>query len=166
MAPVHRFGGGALICRGGVFGVSVGEAEEVILVQVHDDQLVRGSQVHGHLGELLVKVTSVSTAPLQVVRVMEERRERKQGGGEGNKEEDGMNRMGEKRKHQLRERIGRKTGVRSTGSERLRLLKSIRATIRHMVLHRDGMERRRNASSTCRNYVSDKSVVKKELCIF
>lgn len=62
--------GRALICRSIVFGVCVGEAEEVILVQVHDDQLVGRSQVHWHLGKLLVKVTSVTTAPLQVWRVM------------------------------------------------------------------------------------------------
>lgn len=62
--------GPTLICRSSVFGVGVGEAEEVVLVQVHDDQLVGGSQVHWHLGELLVKVTSVTTAPLQVWRVM------------------------------------------------------------------------------------------------
>lgn len=49
-----------------VFGVSVGEAEEVVLVQVHDDQLVCRRQVHRHLGELLVKVTGVPTVPLQV----------------------------------------------------------------------------------------------------
>lgn len=66
--------GRMLICRGCVLGVSVGEAQEVVLVQVHDDQLVRWSQVHWHLGEFLVKVTSVSTAPLQVWRVMAERR--------------------------------------------------------------------------------------------
>lgn len=60
-----------LICRSSIFRVSVGEAEEVVLVQVHDDQLVGRSQVHWHLGELFIKVTSVTTAPLQVWRVME-----------------------------------------------------------------------------------------------
>lgn len=64
--------GRTLICRSRVLRVSVGEAEEVVLVQVHDDQLVCWSQVHWHLGEFLVKVTSVSTAPLQVWRVMAE----------------------------------------------------------------------------------------------
>lgn len=67
-APVRV--GPTLICRSGVVGVGVGEAKEVVLVQVHDDQLVGRSQVHRHLGELLVKVTSVATAPLQVWRVM------------------------------------------------------------------------------------------------
>lgn len=71
--PVHQFGSERmLICRSCVLGVSVGEAEEVVLVQVHDDQLVRWSQVHWHLGEFLVKVTSVSTAPLRVWQVMAE----------------------------------------------------------------------------------------------
>lgn len=55
-----------LICRSHIFRVSVGEAEEVVLVQVHDDELVCWRQVHRHLGELLVKVTGVPTVPLQV----------------------------------------------------------------------------------------------------
>lgn len=55
-----------LICRSHIFGVSEGEAEEVVLVQVHDDKLVGRRQVHRHLGELLVKVTGVPTVPLQV----------------------------------------------------------------------------------------------------
>lgn len=43
-----------------VFGVGVGEALELVLVQVHDEQLVCGSQLHRHLGELLVKVAHVT----------------------------------------------------------------------------------------------------------
>lgn len=55
-----------LICRCYIFRVGVGEAKELVLVQVHDDELVRRRQIHGHLGELLVKVAGVSTVPLQV----------------------------------------------------------------------------------------------------
>lgn len=82
-----------LICRSRVLGVSVGEAEKVVLVQVHDDQLVCGSQVHWHLGEFLVKVTSVSTVPLQVWRVMAEG-----GTGQQRSEKNGMNQMGKEEK--------------------------------------------------------------------
>lgn len=56
----------ALICRCYIFRVGVGEAEELVLVQVHDDELVRRRQIRGHLGELLVKVARVSAAPLRV----------------------------------------------------------------------------------------------------
>lgn len=55
-----------LICGCYIFRVGVGEAEEVVLVQVHDDELVRRRQIHGHLGELLVKVAGISAVPLQV----------------------------------------------------------------------------------------------------
>lgn len=55
-----------LIGRSNIFRVGVGEAEEIVLVQVHDDKLVCWSQVHWHLGELLVKVASVPTVPLQM----------------------------------------------------------------------------------------------------
>lgn len=41
-------------------GVGVGEALKLVLVQVHDEELVRGRQLHGHLGELLVKVADVA----------------------------------------------------------------------------------------------------------
>lgn len=104
--------GRMLICRSRILGVSVGEAEEVILVQVHDDQLVRWSQIHWHLGEFLVKVTSVSTAPLQVWRVMVER------DGQDNKVWRRMEwiKWEKKRKHQLSESVGRKTSFHSTGS--------------------------------------------------
>lgn len=54
-----------LICRSHVFRVGEGEAEELVLVQVHYDKFVRRRQVDGHLGELLVKVASVPTVPLQ-----------------------------------------------------------------------------------------------------
>lgn len=36
------------------------------MVQVHDDKLVCWGQIHWHLGELFVKVTSVPSVPLQV----------------------------------------------------------------------------------------------------
>ena len=55
-----------LICGSHIFRVGVGEAEEVVLVQVHDDELVRRRQVRRHLGELLVKVAGVPAVPLQV----------------------------------------------------------------------------------------------------
>lgn len=55
----------ALISRSLIFRVGEGEAEEVILVQVHDDQFVRRRQVHRHLGEFFVKVARVPAAPLQ-----------------------------------------------------------------------------------------------------
>lgn len=42
------------------FWVGVGEALELILVQVHDEELVRGRQLHHHLGELLVEVADVA----------------------------------------------------------------------------------------------------------
>lgn len=55
-----------MLIRSHIFRVGVGEAEELILIQVHDDKLVRWRQVHRHLGELLVKVAGVSTVSLQV----------------------------------------------------------------------------------------------------
>lgn len=55
-----------LVWRSHIFGVGVGEAEEVVLIQVHDDELVCWRQVYGHLGELLVEVAGVPTVPLQV----------------------------------------------------------------------------------------------------
>lgn len=48
-----------------VFRVGVGETKELVLVQVHDDELVCWRQVRWHLGELLVKVTGVTTVSLQ-----------------------------------------------------------------------------------------------------
>lgn len=63
-SPSARSSG--LVCRSHIFRVGVGEAKEVVLVQVHDDELVCWCQVHGHLGELLVEVAGVPTAPLQV----------------------------------------------------------------------------------------------------
>lgn len=58
--------------RSHVFGVGVREAEELVLVQVHDDKLVRRRQVHRHLGELLVEVTGVPAVSLQVLQVVDE----------------------------------------------------------------------------------------------
>lgn len=43
-----------------VLGVGVGEALELVLVQVHDEEFVCGRQLHRHLGELLVKVANVA----------------------------------------------------------------------------------------------------------
>lgn len=43
-----------------VFGVGVGEALELVLVQVHDEELVRGRQLDRHLCELLVEVADVT----------------------------------------------------------------------------------------------------------
>lgn len=69
-----------LNCRSHIFWVSVGEAEEFVLVQVHDDELVCRRQVHRHLGELLVEVTGVPTVPLQVEFMGLGKRESKMGG--------------------------------------------------------------------------------------
>ena len=41
-------------------GVGVGEALKLVLVQVHDEELVCGRQLHRHLGELLVEVADVT----------------------------------------------------------------------------------------------------------
>lgn len=41
-------------------GVGVGEALELVLVQVHDEEFVCWRQLHHHLGELLVKVANVA----------------------------------------------------------------------------------------------------------
>lgn len=43
-----------------VLRVGVGEALELVLVQVHDEELVRGRQLHHHLCELLVKVGDIT----------------------------------------------------------------------------------------------------------
>lgn len=40
--------------------VGVGEALKLVLVQVHDEELVCGRQLHRHLGELLVEVAHVA----------------------------------------------------------------------------------------------------------
>lgn len=41
------------------FWVGVGEALKLVLVQVHDEELVRGRQLHRHLRELLVEVADI-----------------------------------------------------------------------------------------------------------
>lgn len=41
-------------------GVSVGESSKLILVQVHDEEFVRGRELHRLPGELFVEVGSVS----------------------------------------------------------------------------------------------------------
>lgn len=53
-------------------GVGVGEALKLILVQIHDEELVCGRQLHHHLGELLVEVSNV-TARFLPQREQEER---------------------------------------------------------------------------------------------
>lgn len=42
------------------FGVGVGEALKLVLVQIHDEELVCGRQLHHHLCELLVEVADVA----------------------------------------------------------------------------------------------------------
>lgn len=42
------------------FGVGVGEALKLVLVQIHNEELVCGRQLHNHLGELLVEVANVT----------------------------------------------------------------------------------------------------------
>lgn len=48
-----------------IFRVGVGKAQELILVQIHDKQLVGGSELHGHFSELPVKVAGISTVSLE-----------------------------------------------------------------------------------------------------
>lgn len=55
----------SLLVGSHVFRVGVGEAEELVLVQVHYDKFVCWGQVDRHLGELFVKVASVPAVPLQ-----------------------------------------------------------------------------------------------------
>lgn len=42
------------------FGVGVGEALKLVLVQIHDEELVCWCQLHRHLCELLVEVAHVT----------------------------------------------------------------------------------------------------------
>lgn len=42
------------------FRVGVGEALKLVLVQIHDEELVRWRQLHRHLCELLVEVADVT----------------------------------------------------------------------------------------------------------
>lgn len=42
------------------FWVGVGEALKLILVQVHNEELVCGGQFHHHLSELLIKVANIT----------------------------------------------------------------------------------------------------------
>ena len=44
-----------------VFGVGVREALKLVLVQIHNEELVCGRQLHRHLGELLVEVADVAS---------------------------------------------------------------------------------------------------------
>lgn len=62
-------------------GVGVGEALELVLVQVHDEEFVCGRQLHRHLGELLVKVANIAA------RLLPQREERESHNREGEKDE-------------------------------------------------------------------------------
>ncbi len=42
------------------FRVGVGEALKLVLVQIHNEELVRGRQLNHHFGELLVEVANVA----------------------------------------------------------------------------------------------------------
>lgn len=42
------------------FRVGVGEALKLILVQIHNEELVCGRQLNHHLGELFVKVADIT----------------------------------------------------------------------------------------------------------
>jgi len=70
-------------------GVGEGEAQELVLVQVHDEQLVRGRQLHRHLGELLVKVTHVTARFLRKRERLRRRIRRKKKEEEEEEEEEG-----------------------------------------------------------------------------
>lgn len=60
-------------------GVGVGEALELVLVQVHDEEFVCRRQLHRHLGELLVKVANVAARLLSQREQREsDNRERKE----------------------------------------------------------------------------------------
>lgn len=50
-------------------GVGVGESSKLVLVQVHDEEFVRGRQLHRLPGELLVEVGSVALVLLDGSRV-------------------------------------------------------------------------------------------------
>lgn len=47
--------------------VGVGEALELVLVQIHDEEFICGSELHCHLGELLVEVAGVPASFLHIV---------------------------------------------------------------------------------------------------
>lgn len=46
------------------FGVSIGEAREFILIQVHDEEFVSGRELHRLSGELFVEVGGISLVSL------------------------------------------------------------------------------------------------------
>lgn len=46
--------------------IGVGKALELVLVQIHDKEFIRRSQVHCHLGELLVEVAGVAAIFLEI----------------------------------------------------------------------------------------------------
>lgn len=48
-----------------ILRVGVGEAQELVLVQIHDKQLVGGRELDGHFCELPVKVASISAVSLE-----------------------------------------------------------------------------------------------------
>lgn len=49
-------------------GIGVGKTLELVLVQIHDEEFVCWSELHRHLGELLVKVAGVTAIFLQIFR--------------------------------------------------------------------------------------------------
>lgn len=53
-----------------ILRVGVGEPQKLVLVQIHDKQLVGGRELHSHFSELSVKVAGISAVSL-------EKRERK-----------------------------------------------------------------------------------------
>lgn len=48
-----------------ILRVGVGEPQELVLVQIHDKQLVSGRELHSHFSELPVKVASISAVSLE-----------------------------------------------------------------------------------------------------
>lgn len=53
------------LSRSLVLRVGVGKAQELVLVQIHDKQLVGGRELHCHFCELPVKVAGISAVPLE-----------------------------------------------------------------------------------------------------
>ena len=51
--------------------IEEGEAGELVLVEVHHEQLVSGREVHSLAGELAVKVGHVFAMSLQQIKVLE-----------------------------------------------------------------------------------------------
>lgn len=51
-----------------ILRVGVGEPQELVLVQIHDKQLVGGRELHSHFSELSVKVAGISAVSLEKKR--------------------------------------------------------------------------------------------------